>query len=230
MGMSDFQFADLIILGLIALFIFLRLRNTMGKDIGHKPDIQQMRRVFSQEIGNARANAVKSEQDEKADEKAKQAEDAALEAIGDPALLDGIKAISEADASFSLTGFTEGAKSAFEWVLKAYNQADVETLKTLLSPDIFAEFNNAIEAAKANNTKPETTLVSIKETQVTSASLTKNIAHITLRILSEQMSVVRGADGAIIEGNPSDVEVIEDHWTFERDVKSRSPNWLVIET
>ena len=36
--MDTFQFADIIILALVAGFVALRLRNTLGKDVGHRPD------------------------------------------------------------------------------------------------------------------------------------------------------------------------------------------------
>jgi predicted lipid-binding transport protein (Tim44 family) len=225
--MSDFQYTDILILALIAAFIALRLRNTLGKDIGHKPDLTQLRRQLSETPEEAAAKIHPLSEEKTQND---QQEAAAREAIGDPALLAGVDAIAKADPSFSLSGFTEGAKGAFEWVLKAYNAGDTETLKTLLSPPIFEEFSAALEASKASTEKTETTLVAITHAEVAAASLEKAKARITLRIVSEQIEVIRNAEGKIIGGDPSRPAVVEDEWVFERDVKSRNPNWVIMDT
>ena len=55
-------------------------------------------------------------------------------------------------------------------------------------------------------------------------------ASITVRFVSEQINVLRNADGQIIDGNPNEVQKVIDLWTFRRDTKSSDPNWLLIKT
>ena len=43
-------------------------------------------------------------------------------------------------------------------------------------------------------------------------------------------SVLRNADGQIIDGNPNEVQKVIDLWTFRRDTKSSDPNWLLVKT
>jgi predicted lipid-binding transport protein (Tim44 family) len=228
--MDGLPFADIIILGLIAVFIVLRLRNTLGKEVGHKPDLEDLRNRLEGKPVEEKVVDMQGQPAPAADEKTVKAEAAAREAIGDLGLLAGVDAIAAVDANFSINGFLEGAKGAFEWVLKAYSAGDVDTLKMLLAAPIFEEFNHALEAAKAQNTKTETTLVAIKDAQILAASLEKNIARVTVRFVSDQVEVVRDAEGKIIDGDPSKTEVVEDQWVFERDVKSRNPNWMVMDT
>lgn len=227
--MNGIPFADIIILGLIAVFVVLRLRNTLGKDIGHKPDLHQLRRQLSGEPEDKVVNLA-GQPEPLLEDKASKEEAAMRESIGDPALLAGIDAIAAADPGFSINGFLEGAKGAFEWVLKAYSAGDAETLKVLLAAPIFEEFNHALEASKAQSAKTETTLVAITQAEITSATLDKGKARVSVRFLSEQIEVVRDAEGKIVEGDPSKVQVVEDNWVFEREVKSRNPNWLVMDT
>ena len=72
--------------------------------------------------------------------------------------------------------------------------------------------------------------VSHDRADIEDARLEGNNAEITVRFQSEVSSVIRNADGRIIEGNPSDTEIITDVWTFARDTSSSDPNWLLVET
>ena len=47
---------------------------------------------------------------------------------------------------------------------------------------------------------------------------------------SQQKRVLKAEDGAVIEGAEDTAEAFLDHWTFERDISSRDPNWLLVET
>jgi predicted lipid-binding transport protein (Tim44 family) len=220
--MTDFQFADLIILAMVALFIGLRLRNTLGKDVGHTPDLTALRRQMTAEPEAKTTPAKAAETKEPAEDP--------LAALGDPLLIEGVKMIQTADASFSVDGFLEGARGAFDWVMKAYQAGDTETLQALLSPAIFEEFKSALEAMKNSTEKHETTLVKILDAQLVSAVLDKGKARVGVRFLSEQVEVTRDAEGKIIAGDPSALQTVEDNWLFEREVKSRNPNWLVMDT
>ena len=46
---------------------------------------------------------------------------------------------------FDHKSFIDGSKKAFEVILTAYNKGDKKTLKPLVSKDVFATFENAIE-------------------------------------------------------------------------------------
>ena len=55
----------------------------------------------------------------------------------------GLMQIRAADPSFDPNGFTEGAKMAFEMILNSFSSNDRKTLKNLLSPDVFKNFDDA---------------------------------------------------------------------------------------
>jgi predicted lipid-binding transport protein (Tim44 family) len=55
-------------------------------------------------------------------------------------------------------------------------------------------------------------------------------AVVTVRFVSEQINVVRNADGQIVDGNPNEVQKVVDLWTFRRDTTSGDPNWQLIKT
>ena len=59
---------------------------------------------------------------------------------------------------------------------------------------------------------------------------TTSVAQVTVRFVSEQINVVRSAEGQIAEGNPNEVQKVVDLWAFRRDTKSGDPNWQLVKT
>ena len=55
-------------------------------------------------------------------------------------------------------------------------------------------------------------------------------ALVTVRFVTEQINVVRNAEGQIADGNPNEVQRVVDLWTFRRDTRSGDPNWALTKT
>jgi predicted lipid-binding transport protein (Tim44 family) len=55
-------------------------------------------------------------------------------------------------------------------------------------------------------------------------------AQVTIRFVSQLVSVTRDRGGAVVEGNPEKVTDVTDVWTFARDVSARDPNWKLVAT
>lgn len=55
-------------------------------------------------------------------------------------------------------------------------------------------------------------------------------AHVTVKFVTDQISVVRDAEGAVIEGSPTEVNEVTDFWTFARDTRVGDPNWALVAT
>jgi predicted lipid-binding transport protein (Tim44 family) len=216
---EGFQYGDIIVIGAIAAFIILRYRAMLGNQEGRDPaevkrpkPLEEYERVVK--IAE-RATPVVEQQT----------------ASQYPALLEtSFKTIRALDAEFSPEEFLVGAKMAFEMVIKAFNESDHDTLKMLLAPDVYESFKEAIDMQIQQNVQHQTTLVSIEKSDITSAQLQGKKARIAVKFDSEQIHIVRDANGAITQGNPSDVDLIDDEWVFERDLTSSSPNWLIVET
>lgn len=213
--------ADIIFLAIVAAFIVYKLRNTLGKDAGIDPTILRK----SDEAAEYEQRVVNFPEKQRAP-----LPEPDLASLGDSSVAQGLLAIKTADPQFNVAEFLSGAKIAFEWILSAFSKGEKQKLAPLLSDDVFQQFSRAIDDLKQKNQKRETTLVSIVSQNITEAKMQRQTAHITLKIVSEQILLVRDSEGKIIEGNPSDVQHVEDEWTFERDVTSKSPNWKVIAT
>ena len=56
------------------------------------------------------------------------------------------------------------------------------------------------------------------------------IARVTLKLVSDQINVVRAHDGSIVDGDPENPTEKTDFWSFARDTRSSDPNWLLVAT
>jgi len=217
-------YADIVILALVAGFILLRLRSVLGTKIGNDNPS-----YFNRPVAQDKQEPI-VQLDEKSLKPKREEPDNYLAKLDNVPLVDAIHTIKVKDPQFTATRFLEGAKGAFEMVFDAFAKGDKQTLKMLLSDTIFQEFGKEIAEREGHDEKTETTLVSVEAKDITHAELVSNMAHITVLFLSEQVTVVRNAEGAIIEGDPSEINHVEDRWVFERDVASKNPNWKIIET
>lgn len=225
---EEFPYADIVILALIAGFILLRLRSILGQKSGNdNPNFFQPPQAKNQEK-NGEPIIQLSEKSLKS--RPRVDTDPYLATVSDSALLQDISAIKEKDPLFNATTFLEGAKMAFEMVFDAFVKGDKQTLSLLLSQDIYNAFIQDMEAREKQETRPETTLLSVNTKEIASAKLNKNMAQLIVRFESEQVTIERGKNGEIVSGDPSDVHHVNDEWTFERDVTSKNPNWKIIET
>lgn len=217
-------YADIIILVLVAGFILLRLRSILGESRG----IDFPRRPPQEKPQKKESPIVQLEKTLKP--KPKEEADSYLAKLTDGPITEALKKIKEKDAQFSSAEFIEGARRAFEMVFDAFAKEDNNTLKMLLSDALYSDFAGELEARRKKENRQETTLVSILTADITHAELSQNMARIGVKFTSEQVTVVRNAQGEIISGDPSQLGHIEDEWVFERDVTSKSPNWKIIET
>lgn len=225
--MDTFQFADIIILALIAGFIALRLRNTLGKDIGHRPDVNQLRQQISKDM-EERVIPLPGMR-APVEEKEVVREDKAFDALS-AQMKDKIAEIRKYDAAFNLSEFMEGAKGAFEWVFKAFNEGDKSTLKQLLSPELYQEFEEAMVDRLSSGARADGTLVAITRAELSDARVKGQAAQLTVKFESDQVHVVRNDKDEVISGNASEIARVEDEWVFERSLKSRDPNWTIIDS
>lgn len=216
-------YADIIILALIAGFILLRLRSVLGQKTGDDDFLERPRPPTTMPARAAMADKFPKT-------KPKEDKDNYLSKLAEGEVKTALSAIKAKDAQFSATQFMQGAKSAFEMVLDGFAKGDKPPLKMLLADSLYNDLCAEIDARASQDSRLETTLVSVAPKEITKASLTGNLAQVSVKFLSEQIAVTRNAQGEIIGGNPSEPAHVEDIWTFERDVTAKNPNWKIIET
>ena len=220
---NGFQFIDIILFAMVAAFLVLRLRSVLGRRDGHegsKPDPLGLR-AKGQENDN---NVVKLP------DKSPAAEDLEIGIEEDNPLAAGILTLKAADPSFNAQEFLSGSRIAFEVILGAYAEGDSNGLKTLLSPEVFANFNKAITDREQAGESMEDTLVGINKVDIMEAYMEDGVAFVTVKFISEQVNVVRDGDGDVVSGDANTVVEVTDFWTFSHNTNSRDPNWSLVAT
>ena len=108
---------------------------------------------------------------------------------------------------------------------------DEETLKMLTGKKLFSNFKKIMDSRKAEGICAETDLIKIENITIEDVQIKNNsTAKIVVKIVSEQINLLKNSEGEIIEGDENFVQNITDIWTFERCITSTNPNWLLIST
>lgn len=145
-------------------------------------------------------------------------------------LAGGLEQIKILDPSFDEKQFLQGARTAFTMIVEDFAKSDLSQIERLLGPEVLPHFRQAIEARRDAGQVMESKILRIREADTFAAQVDDSRAIVTVRFISEQENVLRDAEGHVIGGNPDQVEIITDIWSFARDVKSSDPNWILIET
>jgi predicted lipid-binding transport protein (Tim44 family) len=219
-------FIDILIFAMIAAFLVYRLRSVLGRRHGEerqRPNPYAPPPPQAQQRPTAPDNVIQIPQ--------RQPQADAEPSPGEPvSLAQGLAQIRAADPSFDEKGFVQGARGAFEMIVEAFARSDKDTLRPLLAPDVFANFEGAIDARAQAGETSETKVLGFDEVDLTAARMQGSEARVTIRFQTRQTSVVRNAAGAVVDGDPDEALEVVDLWTFARDTRSRDPNWLLVET
>ena len=141
-----------------------------------------------------------------------------------------LTALIKTDPSFDPGHFLEGAKAAYEMIVGAFAEGDEKTLKQLLGKDVLDGFMQAIDEREQRGESVQSTLVGIDKVDLLEAEVKDRQGFVTVKFLSELISVTRDADGEVVDGDPKKVREVTDIWTFARDITSRNPNWKLVAT
>lgn len=224
--MGDFQFLDIILLALVAGFILLRLRSVLGTRTGHEKPREAWRPGPRDPKAPPQPDGAKIIPMPDRQIPAREQ----LAPIPPGPAQAGLGRIQQADRSFDPAEFLSGAKGAYEMIVGAFAAGDVQTLRQLLSREVFGDFEAAIRQRKADGLTQETTLVGIDEAEIADADLKGSVAEVTIRFVSQLVNATRNAAGAVVAGDPARVDKVTDIWTFARDTTSQDPNWTLIAT
>ena len=206
---------DLVLFGMIAAFLVLRLRSILGRRSGYeRPD--------------APATTTTATRNASTDS---QVQPAPGRAAPDPASAVGqvLGRIHGADRSFDPVRFLGGAEAAFRLIVGAFASGDRVALHPLLTEDTYRSFETAIAAREGAGERQNTEIRAIPTAAIDAATLDGTAAAITVRFVSDQVNETLGADGKHVAGSDAVTEIV-DLWTFERDVSRSDPAWRLAAT
>jgi len=224
-----FELPNIVFL-LLAVLIFARLLSVLGRKTGNERSASVERRAdnvipLPRPGADPAASAAPSQQD------AKQPEDRIRgAAVAGTPLESGLLAIARRDLAFDPKVFLKGAATAYEMIVVAFAKGDRGQLKNLTAKDVFDGFVRAINDREARGETNNMTFIGVHKADIIDAEAKDNLARVTVKFISQMISVVNDKAGRMIEGDPDKVRDVTDIWTFARDMTSRDPNWKLVGT
>jgi predicted lipid-binding transport protein (Tim44 family) len=219
MGASGGFPLDLVLFGMIAAFLVLRLRSILGRRTGFERPPQ----ANPPPPGPATAPGPVIEG------RAEPVAAASSRAQPDPASPVGqsLARMRAIDPTFDVARFLDGAEKAFRIIVGAFASGDRTALRSLLSDDTYRAFAQAIEAREAAGHVQMSEVRSVETVTIEDVELRGNVAMVPVRFVSDQVSFTRDKDGHPVAGTDAVTE-ITDLWTFERDLSTRDPTWRLV--
>lgn len=222
------QYLDIIILLVIVVLIFQKLKTLLGT----RPDMEE--RNIAETKATKLIDIINKELEQTEE---KLSEIKKEETKNQQTTTEEKTELSETDKALSLIpnfnkeNFINSAKKAFELIVTSFSKGDVKTLEMLVNLKLFKKFQEVINQRQNDGITSETDFIGFDSAEITHAEITKNdIAKITVKFISEQVNLLRNKEGEVIEGDEQYIQNITDVWTFERALTSTSPNWLLAST
>ncbi|MGH7044341.1 MAG: Tim44/TimA family putative adaptor protein, partial [Acetobacteraceae bacterium] len=131
------------------------------------------------------------------------------------------------DRGFDPTGFAGRAEQAFRMIVAAFAAGNRTALRPLVADDVYQAFEHAIAAREAAGHQQTTEIRAMHQAAVEAAELRGSTAQITVRFVSDQVTLTRDSAGQPVAGADAVTE-LTDVWTFERDLTGTDPTWRLV--
>lgn len=211
---------SLLVLAGIAIFLILRLRSVLGTREGfEKPSVA---RTPSRPDPRRDFEVIEGGPDRDITDHVEDGSDSAK----------ALAAMKLAEPGFTVTEFLQGARGAYEMILMAFENGDVEELRPFLAADVLETFEAVIRQREEQGLTIQAAFVGVRELSLESARFDRasGVGEITVRFVGELTSVVKNAAGEVIEGDPNEIKRQRDVWTFARNMGAKDPNWELVAT
>jgi predicted lipid-binding transport protein (Tim44 family) len=214
---------QLLVLAGIAIFLILRLRSVLGTREGfEKPPVSTGGPNDRMRSPRRDFEVIEGGMDRDITDHVDDGTDAAK----------ALAAMKMAEPGFNVGEFLQGARSAYEMILMAFEQGDMEQVKPFVAEDVFEAFMDVIRAREEQGLTVDANFVGLRDVQLVDASFDRDTqtGEVTVRFVGELTSVVRNAAGEVVEGDPQEIKRQRDVWSFARRMGTGDPNWQLVAT
>jgi len=199
-----FQYLDILILAVLAGLVLLRLRSVLGRRTGNeKTDTSS----FNYEATNTESKVEPSIKISSVDRNS-----------------------SSGDSWFDSKDFLNGANKAYELILTNFENGNKKALTPLLEKSVLSNFAEVIDQRQQDNHTVEFSFIGIESSEIVHKDLKNDPMEVTVRFISEMITCIRNNKDEIISGSMNQVQKITDVWTFTKNKKVKSDNWLLTAT
>jgi predicted lipid-binding transport protein (Tim44 family) len=208
-------YLDIVFLLVLVLLIFNRLKNVLGTGGEDTKVIMIPKEQFEK---------VYREMTEKA-------EVASADQTVDLSSLTPLEREMAKIPNFNKSLFLRGAQRAFGAILTAFSKGDCATLSKLVSRNLLQKMERIVNERKEQGVVSETDLINFVETDVEAVNfVADDKVNVVVKFVSEQVNLLKDAQGEVLEGDENYVQKISDIWTFEKSLNPKINNWVLCST
>jgi predicted lipid-binding transport protein (Tim44 family) len=222
--MQNFQVFSILLFGLLAGFMAFKVYSVLGRRTGRERSPEEQLRLPDGARSNPKVPAPKDNVvtlPERGGTPVGSAAGPVARALLDIKLL---------DRNFDTERFLSGARAAYEMIVTAFARGERDTLRPLLSEDVFSTFDQEIKSREAKKERVEFTFLALKSARITGAEVKGRTAEITVTFESEVMLAGYDPSGTLIEGDAKTPHKVTEVWTFARETNATDPNWMLVAT
>lgn len=198
---------QIVIFAVIAALVLFQLYNVLGKKVGRQP------------------------QDDARGALSPPTPEVVKVSPADAAVQASIAGLKARDPAFDPARFVEGARQAYETIVRGYASGDRAALKPLLTPAVMDSFEAGIAARETRGETEAVEFLFPPRADLEGATAEGDRAVAKVRFLAELRSRVTKASGDTADSVTGEPMVEErrtaEHWTFERTLGAADPNWVL---
>ena len=202
-------FIDIIIFAIIAVFLVYRLKsilgqNSDGNEQNNKIDVGEKDFTNVVKLGNKQSdiNEMKNKKD----------------------------SIYKDDPTFNEKEFLTGAQNFFEIVIDCFVKGDLKNIEMYIDDKLIKNFQLVIDERLQEEESLKINIIKMISIQIKDVQKIKNFLRVSVLFESEQINVLKDKKGKIIDGDQKKSILVRDLWTFEKKIKSKDLNWILVET
>ena len=195
------QLISLLVFAALAAAVLYQLYAVLGRRVGRQPEDQPLP-TTAPALGDADQRAVDF----------------------DPrSAPTGLAALRARDPSFDAGRFLEGARGAYQSIVRAFAAGDRSALEKLVAPHVLAGFETVMAQRESEGRSVSIEFTSTPRADLDSLDLTGDVARAKVRFLAELRSRSKGPEGEAVDDQRT-----AELWTFERKVTDKDPNWTLV--
>ncbi len=199
MGLMSTELIEIVLFAVIAAFVLWKLYDVLGRRVGRQP-----------EDGPAPGPI------------APKLETAAPAEAAPPVDLSGVSALKARDPGFDIIKFLDGAREAYQTIVKAFAAGDRTVLKPLLAPVVDQSFESAIAQREAEGRSQAAEFLHPPRADLDRIEVAGDTARARVRFLAELRTRSKGPEGEAVDDRRT-----AELWTFERRIGAPDPNWIL---
>lgn len=206
---------EIVFLAVVACLVLVRLYQVLGQDNGTRPPAMPDKLIAPDVQNNIIKPVIEGMLDEKPIEIVKTEKELLEAKYG--AIAGKIGDVRKLDSTFDPYAFEHGAGRAYEAIVTAFGAGDIATLKTLLTPSVFAAYKTAIDA-RQNTDATKIDIVRVSEPKIRD-----------IEIIDQTIRIDVAFSATLVEGKkkPRNTDEI---WSFEKTPKAQIWHLCAVET